>query len=200
MLEQKVFLLDNGFMEEIEVKHKVLPLVTVVALFFVGIVTVFAASASEISPENIVRAINQERAAYGLAPLNIDQKLNKAAYEKSTDMLARNYFEHYAFGLTPWMFIINSGYEYSVAGENLAKGFSSSEEIVKAWMNSPAHRDNILNPDYQDIGVGVVQGVYSENGQPTETTLTTEIAAKPKSRISQFFNRITTAISGLFTL
>ncbi|MFA5157605.1 MAG: CAP domain-containing protein [Patescibacteria group bacterium] len=185
-------------MEETEIKRKVLPAVTIAALFFIGLATVFIASASEISPENIISAINRERESVGLSPLTTNQNLNQAAYTKSSDMLARNYFEHYAYGLTPWMFIIRSGYEYSVAGENLAKGFSTSEDIVKAWMKSPTHRQNILNPEYQDVGVGVVQGVYSENGEVTETTLTTEMAAKPKSPIVQFFGRITAALSGLF--
>ena len=186
-------------MEEREVTQKVLPAVTIAALFFVGLATVFVASASEISPENIVRVINQERQSAGLSPLNSDQNLEKAALSKSADMLARNYFDHYAFGLTPWMFIVKSGYEYSVAGENLAKGFLSSEEIVGAWMNSPSHRSNILNPQYEDIGVGVVKGVYEEDGKLIDTTLTTEIAAKPKSRVSQFFENISNAITGLFS-
>jgi hypothetical protein len=78
----------------------------------------------------------------------------KAAY-----MFEHNFWAHYApDGTSPWYFIKNAGYEYEYAGENLAKGFSNSSDVVTAWMNSPTHRENVLSPKYQDIGFAVVEG------------------------------------------
>src|ERR1035437_8447738 len=162
------------FMNE-EIEHKIVPAVAILALFVFGIITFALTNASDITPDNIVKLINQERTANGLNPVKMNTELQSAAVAKSQDMIYRDYFDHYAFGQTPWMFIIRAGYNYSVAGENLAKGFNTSEGIVNAWMNSPAHRANILNPNYKEIGVGVVKGAYTENGATTDTTLTTEM-------------------------
>lgn len=180
-----------------ETENKILPVVTILAIFAFGILTFVLANASEISPDNIVKLVNAERTLNGLNPVKINAELQNAAISKSQDMVYRNYFDHYAFGQTPWMFILRAGYNYSVAGENLAKGFNSSEGVVNAWMNSPAHKANILNPNYQEIGVGVVKGTYSENGQTMDTTLTTEMFAVPKSRVTIFLERVTNAISSV---
>ncbi|PIU24559.1 hypothetical protein COT12_00405 [Candidatus Berkelbacteria bacterium CG08_land_8_20_14_0_20_39_8] len=181
-----------------ETEHKIVPAITVFAIIAVGIISFAMANASEITPENIVKLVNEQRQENGLNPVRVNADLQSAAVVKSQDMIFRNYFDHYAFGETPWMFILRTGYNYSIAGENLAKGFSSSEGVVSAWMNSPSHRANILNPDYQDIGVGVVKGEYSENGQTSETTITTEMFATPKSRIAVIFERVTNAIFNIF--
>jgi len=154
--------------------------------------------ASEITPENIVGAVNKEREINGLSPVMVSPQLQIAARNKSVDMIARNYFEHYAFGKTPWSFIQSEGYDYSVAGENLAMGFNSAEGVVSAWMNSPSHRANILNPEFQNIGVGVVKGAYTENGQTNQTTMTTEMFATPKSKVNQLIDRVIATLNKLF--
>lgn len=181
-----------------ETEHKIVPAVTILAMFAFGIITFALANASEISPENIVNLVNQERTANGVDPVKVNPELQSAAVAKSQDMIYRSYFDHYAFGQTPWMFILKAGYNYSVAGENLAKGFSSSEGVVNAWMDSPEHRANILNPEYQEIGVGVVKGTFTENGRATDTTLTTEILAAPKSKLTSFIERVANAILSIF--
>ncbi|MCX6812297.1 MAG: hypothetical protein NTW79_01575 [Candidatus Berkelbacteria bacterium] len=78
--------------------------------------------ASEITPENIIIDVNIERAIYNIQLLNVNDQLTVAAENKSADMLSRSYFEHYAFGLSPWAFIISKNYQYQSAGENLARG------------------------------------------------------------------------------
>lgn len=133
-----------------------------------------------------------------LAPLETSDLLTDAALNKSRHMILNNYFEHYAYGLTPWSFIINSGYDYAIAGENLAMGFSSAEGVVDAWMDSPSHRANLLNPDYQDIGVGVVKGEFTENGETKNITMTTEMLAKPKPIITRIFDRINDVFNSMF--
>jgi len=78
-------------------------------------------------------------------------------------MLAKNYWAHSSpDGTTPWVFIKNAGYEYLYAGENLARGFSSASDVVNAWMNSKAgHRENLLSPNYDDVGFAVVTGTLA---------------------------------------
>jgi len=171
---------------------------SIAAIVGIFIFSVNVAFASEITPENIVSAVNKEREVRNIQPLKVNSKLQNAAGNKSTDMIVRNYFEHYAYGLTPWQFIANQNYDYSVAGENLAMGFSSSEGVVNAWMNSPAHRANLLNSEFEEVGVGVVKGEYTENGNPTYTTMTTEMLAKPEPKISQILFAISKKIINIF--
>jgi uncharacterized protein YkwD len=148
------------------------------------------AFASPITQENVINLINQERRLNGLSDLSIDPELNRASQMKSKDMLRRNYFEHYAFGLTPWGFIRNSGYDYIFAGENLAMNFSTSEGMVGAWMNSPAHKENILNPNYSDAGVGIIKGAYGESGTSHETIMVTTLFGKKKPLIVNIVEKI----------
>jgi hypothetical protein len=68
-------------------------------------------------------------------------------------MAQRNYWSHVTpDGKQPWTFVETSGYHYQAAGENLAYGFGTSDQVMTAWMHSPEHRANILNPNYQDVG------------------------------------------------
>lgn len=154
--------------------------------------------ASEITSENVVFLINKERLFYGDEPVVVDPELQKAADLKSSDMITRNYFEHYAFGLSPWDFIHAAGYDYLYAGENLAMSFDTSEGMVNAWMNSPAHRANILNPDFQDLGVGVVKGAYTENGTKEQTIMVTNMFARRKPAIVVFFEDFGQRIASIF--
>lgn len=121
---------------------------------------------SNISIQQVIELTNKEREKQGLPPLAENPALDQAASLKAQNMFAENYWAHFApSGKTPWDFILGSGYKFSFAGENLAKNFYSSDEVVKAWIASPTHRDNLLNSKYQDIGIAVVEGVL--NGQKT---------------------------------
>lgn len=115
--------------------------------------------AAQISPEEVIRLTNQKRTEAGLSPLTYNQTLSGAAYTKGRDMIDRDYWAHVApDGTQPWKFFSDFGYRYRYAGENLARDFSSAGATVDAWMNSPTHRDNILNPKYKEIGIGVTEG------------------------------------------
>lgn len=132
--------------------------------------------ASNITPEKIVEITNQKRGEQGLPPLNIDTKLNDAAQRKAGDMFAFNYWAHTSpSGRTPWTFFNEAGYKYLYAGENLARDFMNPEAVVDAWMNSPSHRDNLMNPNYKEIGIAVVNGTL--NG--VETTLVVQLFGTP---------------------
>lgn len=115
--------------------------------------------ASNIAPEEIVRLTNMERKAQGLPEVYLDSKLSAAAAQKAADMVAHDYWAHVSpLGTQPWYFVTNSGYAYKYAGENLARDFADPQSVVKAWMNSPTHRDNLLSSRYQDIGIAVIDG------------------------------------------
>lgn len=115
--------------------------------------------AAQISPEEVIRLTNQKRVEAGLPALTFNQTLASAAYTKGRDMIDRDYWAHVApDGTQPWKFFTQFGYRYRYAGENLARDFSSASAAVDAWMNSPTHRENILNPKYKEIGIGVTEG------------------------------------------
>jgi uncharacterized protein YkwD len=119
-------------------------------------------SEEAINNTDIIEFTNKERVAVGLPPLSVNTKLGVSAEIKTDDMIARQYFEHESpTGEGVSDLGKKAGYEYVIMGENLAMGtFTSSEDIVKAWMNSPGHKANILNKKYQEIGVSVKRGSY----------------------------------------
>ncbi|PIP57318.1 hypothetical protein COX04_00165, partial [Candidatus Woesebacteria bacterium CG22_combo_CG10-13_8_21_14_all_45_10] len=132
--------------------------------------------ASNITPEQVIALTNQKRAEQGLSPLTINGKLNEAAQRKAGDMFAFNYWAHNSpSGRNPWAFFQEVDYKYTYAGENLARDFMNSEGVVEAWMNSPTHRDNILNSNYKETGLAVVNGTL--NG--VETTLVVQLFGTP---------------------
>ncbi|PIY80003.1 MAG: hypothetical protein COY80_05235 [Candidatus Pacebacteria bacterium CG_4_10_14_0_8_um_filter_42_14] len=143
---------------------------------FIGLVIIFssfvhmtAASTSplgsvlgyavDIQAQQVVAETNKTRASLGLEPLTINPSLSAAALAKGQHMLTNQYWSHVApDGTEPWSFIKNSGYSYTVAGENLARDFQATPEMISAWMSSPTHKANIVNPEYKDIGVAVING------------------------------------------
>jgi len=108
----------------------------------------------------VVELTNQERANHGLEPLEIDPQLSEVAEAKSNDMAENGYFSHNSptYG-SPFDMMHSFGVDYQTAGENIARGQSTAQQVVDGWMNSPGHRENILNPDFTHIGVG-----YDEDG------------------------------------
>ena len=115
--------------------------------------------AYQISNQELLNLVNFERTKQGLNELQFDSQLSSAASNKASHMFQNNYWAHFApDGTTPWVFIKNQGYAYTYAGENLAKGFTTSYDAVKAWMNSPTHRDNILSEKYLDVGFAIKEG------------------------------------------
>lgn len=142
---------------------------------------------SSIDQKKLIELTNIERQKVGLPPVLENEALDKAAELKAQNMFAENYWSHFApSGKTPWDFILSTGYKFTYAGENLAKNFYKSDDVVSAWMSSQTHRDNLLNPKYQDIGIAVVEG--NLNGQKTTLVVqefgTTEILGKPVVDVS----------------
>jgi len=116
---------------------------------------------STVLPAVVVDLTNDERADLAAAPLQRNTLLDQAAQQKAQHMAANEYFAHFApDGTTPWSFFKTSGYVYAHAGENLAIHFTDSTEVVEAWMQSPAHRKNIVDTKYTEIGVGTAKGKF----------------------------------------
>ncbi len=107
----------------------------------------------------VIRLVNEIRVKNGLNALTADWELSRVARIKSQDMKDNNYFSHTSpvYG-SPFNMIKNFGISYKSAAENIAKGQSTPQAVVNAWMNSSGHRANILNSSYTKIGVGYVSG------------------------------------------
>lgn len=133
---------------------------------------------SEITMQKVLDQTNQERLKLGLPTLKYNSLLSQSATKKAQDMFTNNYWAHTSpDGTSPWDFFKLVGYKYSVAGENLARDFYDTDSLIKAWMNSPTHKENILNSKYQEIGIGVVNGTLGG----IKTTLVVQHFATPTS-------------------
>lgn len=121
---------------------------------------------TNITINSLVEQTNQARNQAGAAALVPSGKLNQAAYLKAQDMFADQYWSHNApDGTMPWKWLSDVGYDYNEAGENLAMNYNTTENVMKAWMNSPEHRDNILKVSYQEVGFAIASGTL--NNRPT---------------------------------
>lgn len=107
--------------------------------------------------EQVAELVNKHRAENGLKPLTLNQKLSDVARAKSQDMHDKSYFSHTSptYG-SPFDMMKTFGISFRAAGENIAKGQRTPQQVVDDWMNSPGHRANILNSSYTQIGVGYV--------------------------------------------
>jgi|GEM_PF-2839008 len=147
----------------------------VLAIVLVGIFFVFrnasiiesvineqSTSLASVLPSVIIALTNTDRVKNGSSLLVENPLLTKAAQIKADDMLARQYYSHTTpEGHTPLYFLDAVGYKYLNAGENLDLTYeSTAEDVHMAWMNSPAHRANLLLSQYTEIGVGVAEGEY----------------------------------------
>ncbi|MEX0895380.1 MAG: CAP domain-containing protein [Patescibacteria group bacterium] len=132
--------------------------------------------ASDISVQDVVTQTNLQRQQNGVSELSYNDQLSEAAQAKAQDMFTHQYWAHTSpQGLEPWSFVSNAGYGYVSAGENLARDFMHTDEMMSAWMASPTHRDNIVSERYSDIGVAVVNGVLDG----IETTLVVQMFGRP---------------------
>ena len=133
--------------------------------------------ASNINISDLLSGTNEIRAQNGLSTLTTSPALEEAARQKAAHMFERDYWSHVApDGTAPWDFILGQNYDYTYAGENLAKNFTNSDQVVDGWYQSPSHRDNLLNGNYEEIGFAVVNGVL----QGYETTLVVQMFGKPR--------------------
>lgn len=109
----------------------------------------------------VVTLVNQERVKAGLKALTSDSALTAMALDKAKDMYNNGYFDHTSptYG-SPFDMMSTYGIHYSYAGENIAKGQPTPDAVMKAWMNSTGHRQNILSPNFTKIGVAYYNGEW----------------------------------------
>jgi uncharacterized protein YkwD len=149
-----------------------------------------------LTSDNIIWFTNYYRTQKGLPPLTLSTQLRDSAYFKSLDMFKYHYFDHYRptnkLGFDN--FVDNQKYSFIKIGENLAKGdFTTSKEIVDAWMRSAPHQRNIMDPNYTEIGVSVDYGTM--DGE--RIVLITQHFGKPKTICPEVSDDLYTKIKNL---
>lgn len=123
-----------------------------------------AQTSSGNTSQKVMALVNKERRARGLRSLAGSAKIAQVAYRHAKDMNNKNYFSHVSLdGRTVGQRFKQGGVSYRVAGENIAKGQKTEQRVMAAWMNSPGHRKNILNPKYGKIGVARVGNIWVQN-------------------------------------
>jgi len=145
-------------------------------------------SASSFSTNDLLAGTNAQRLANHEASLTLNPLLTAAAQAKANDMVTKNYWSHTSpDGQTPWTFITTTGYQYQSAGENLAYGFTSADDVITGWMNSPEHRANILDNGYQNVGFGIAESPNFQ-GKGTEVVIVAEYAQPAPAVANITFN------------
>jgi hypothetical protein len=130
----------------------------------------------------LVDMTNVARAETSLPTLSVSPTLTAAATEKVNDMVKNTYFAHTSpDGITPWYWFDSVGYKFSYAGENLAVGFTESEQVQTGWLNSPTHKANIMSANFTEIGIAVADGVHK--GKPAVYVV--QMFGKPKKQVPQ---------------
>lgn len=127
----------------------------------------FVADAGELTADNLLDCTNAIRAEHGVSPLYLNDKLNLASLNKLDDMAEYGYWAHKnpVSGKKPWDFVDEAGYHYQASGENLAFGFNDSRAVCDSWRASKTHLENIINPDYLEIGFAVDKANLHKNGK-----------------------------------
>ena len=157
-------------------------IITILVLLGLMLAPISLIHASDITSETLINLANKERVEKNLPALFVDSSLNQAAQMKAEDMISKDYFDHYGpDGNSPWDFIMDAGYNYSTAGENLAVYFEDARSINDAWMASPTHRANILNKDYKNIAVSVARGSFEGH----QTYMVVEMFGAPKVTVEE---------------
>lgn len=122
------------------------------------------ASASELNASTLIELTNKLRQENNLKILTPNHKLVQAAYRKAYDILKNGYFAHTNPSGKPfYRWIEEEGYNYLYAGENLAIDFVTSEGVFNAWVKSPSHRANLVNPNYNEIGLVTLRGHWQDH-------------------------------------
>ena len=137
---------------------------------------------AEVSRTALVEMLNTQRQEEGIGILTQNEELNQAAMLKAQHMLSEDYFSHNSpSGISPWFWFKTAGYDYNYAGENLGIGFLDSGEIHQAWNDSSLHKENLLNPNYKEIGIAILRG--NLNGE--ENTVVVQLFGAQKASQGQ---------------
>ncbi|MET7641689.1 CAP domain-containing protein [Streptomyces sp. NPDC005438] len=103
----------------------------------------------------VLSLVNQRRARAGCQPVTASPQLTELARDFSKSMASEDFFDHTSpDGKTPWQRAEEQGVK-NLGGENIARGQADAEAVMRTWMKSPGHRQNILNCEHRSLGVGV---------------------------------------------
>lgn len=130
---------------------------------------------AEINPAELIELTNSERIKNNLNALSINLILTEIAYNKANDIIKHQIFQHNFNNKKFSDWIKDSGYQYSIVGENLAIDFNSSSGVFKAWLGSDSHKKNILNKEFTEIGMAVLKEKFDN----AETVLVVQIFGSP---------------------
>jgi len=109
--------------------------------------------------EQMLARVNRERTSRGITPLRRQPNLDEAAQAHAEDMFRRRYYSHDSpDGKTAIDRELAKGYRAKYAGENIARGQYSVDEVMDGWMESKTHRDHLLSPTFNDVGFGLAFG------------------------------------------
>lgn len=110
----------------------------------------------------VVKLVNEERVKAGLDPVTINKEVTSAALLRANEIEVS--FSHTRpDGRTFGSVLTDNGIRFNGAGENIAWGQNSPQQVMEAWMNSEGHRANILNPNFTEMGVGHYQNSNGRN-------------------------------------
>jgi hypothetical protein len=158
-----------------------LVLVKAIGLTAAVILPSLQASASAITADRIIALTNATRQGIGLPTLKANEQLMQAARAKAEDMAVNQYFAHTSpAGLTPWHWIKSYGYKYKTSAENLAVHFNEAEDVQNGWMQSPSHHQNIIDPRFSEIGVGIATADF----EGAASTFVVEMFGQPKAAVT----------------
>jgi len=147
---------------------------------------------TDVSPQVLLSQTNGIRVSDHESALELNTELTKAAQAKANEMAKENFWSHVTpNGEQPWSFITATGYQYEAAGENLAYGFGTSDQVMTAWMNSPEHKANILDGNYKDVGFATANASNFVGNGPE--TIVVALYGEPVGLINQSTNSTASA-------
>ncbi len=139
-----------------------------------------------VLPAVLVDLTNKDRSSSGQTELVVSPVLEEAARMKAEDMVNNQYFAHHSpTGISPWYWMKESGYSFVYAGENLAIDFTESIDVEDAWMKSPAHKKNIIDPRFTEIGIAAKEGIF----QGRKTIFVVQMFGRPAFTEKNIYNR-----------
>ncbi|MCA9345210.1 hypothetical protein KC871_01140 [Candidatus Saccharibacteria bacterium] len=167
--------------------HSLYTLGAFLLLFAVTLFTPLNLQASyAIGADTIITLSNQARQQNGVRELSTNSQLMSAAQAKAEHMVQNQYFAHFApDGKTPWDFFKEAGYSYKVAGENLAITNEDDAAVVKGWLNSPTHRENLLSTQYNELGIGIARYGDYQGSKNTTVVVALYGAALPQLSVGE---------------
>ncbi len=121
--------------------------------------TNYSTTIQSSAEQKILELMNEKRVAAGLKPLTMDNTLLDVARYKSNHMIQYNYFSHTNPDGTNWTnWLKTLGYKYTATAENIAYNSYDPVELFNQWWNSSGHRQNMMNPNYTKVGIGLLKG------------------------------------------